>query len=232
MRRDVWHASISEVISLRKFICEYGPEEADHSVFYVYGAHKGKERAVAGVIGSISRLQALQSIKKLPEEPLKLVQFSYLQYTPYGDIVCQTLALSYWGGPLITRSKQANRPHHQNSRYSQESSVMGNHIHDIDGSVYLRQWMKSPSWASSNAVSFWRGATIKQGVVLSKTLVVGGTSLVERAATTCRSKSKVVEKTQATIDAATLEGIPNNIDLFKVRLLFSECLNDLLVVML
>jgi len=92
--------------------------------------------------------------------------------------------------------------------------------------------MKSPSWASSNSISFWRGATIKQGVVLGKNLVVGGTSVVEKAATTCRSKSKVVEKTQATIDAATLEGIPNNIDLFKVRLLFSECLNDLLVVIL
>lgn len=212
MRRDVWHASISEVISFHKFIREYGPEEGDHSIFYVYGAHKGKERTVAGVIGSISRLQALQSIKKLLEDPLKLVQFSYLQYAPYGDIVYQTLALSYWGGPLITRSKGA---HHQNSRSSQETSAMSNHIYNIDGSVYLRQWMKSPSWASSNSISFWRGATIKQGVVLSKNLVVGGTSLLEKAATTCRSKSKVVEKTQATIDAATLEGIPNNIDLFK-----------------
>lgn len=212
MRRDVWHSYINEVISLHKFIREYGPEEGDHSIFYVYGAHKGTGRAVAGAIGSISRLQALQSIKMLLEDPLKLAQFSYLQYAPYGHIVCQTLALSYWGGPLITRSKEA---HHQNSRSSQDSSAVSNHIHNIDGSVYLRQWMKSPSWASSNSISFWRVAAIKQGVVLSKHLVVGGTSLVEKAAATCRSKSKAVEKTQATIDAATLEGIPNNIDLFK-----------------
>lgn len=215
LRRDVWHASISEVIALHKFIREYGPQEGDHSIFHVYGAHKGKERAMASAISSISRLQALQSIKKLLDNPLKLVPFSCLQHASYGDIVSQTLALNFWGGPLIKKSKEASRPHHQNARSSHEGYAMNDHIHDVDGSVYLTKWMKSPSWASSNSVSFWRGATIRQGVVLSKNLVVGGTSLVERAATTCRNRSQVVEKTQATIDAATLEGIPNNIDLFK-----------------
>ncbi|URD77727.1 hypothetical protein MUK42_18588 [Musa troglodytarum] len=38
----------------------------------------------------------------------------------------------------------------------------------------------------------------------------------ERAALTCKEKSRIVEKTQATIDAAMIKGIPSNIDLFKV----------------
>lgn len=215
MRRDVWHASISEIIALYKFIHEYGPKEGEHSVFHVYGAHKGKERAITSAISSISRLQSLQSITKLLDDPLKLVQFSYLQHAPYGDIVCQTLALNYWGGPLITKFKEASSPYDQRDISPEESSGMNNHIHDIDGSVYLRQWMMSSSWASSSSISFWRNATAKQGVVLSKNLVVGGTCLVERAAETCMHRSQVVEKTQATIDAATLEGIPSNIDLFK-----------------
>jgi hypothetical protein len=48
---------------------------------------------------------------------------------------------------------------------------------------------------------------------------VADLSLTERAAKTSKQKTQVVEKTQATIDAATLKGIPSNIDLFKVGIL-------------
>ncbi|XP_021724491.1 uncharacterized protein LOC110691843 isoform X1 [Chenopodium quinoa] len=211
MRRDVWHASINEVIAFHKFVREYGPQEQD-SVSHVYGADKGNERAKIEAVKSISRLQSLQSIRKLLDEPLKLLQFSYLQYAPYGDVVCQTLALNYWGGPLVSKFRKV-RSYSKKSRSPDEAYE--DHVYDVDGSVYLSQWMKSPTWASNNSISFWRNAPLKQGVVLSKNIIVGGASLTERAARICREKSKVIEKTQATIDAATLEGIPSNIDLFK-----------------
>lgn len=202
MRRDVWHAFINEVIALYKFIREFGPNDDDQSVSHVYGAQKGKARASTYAINGIARLQALQFIRKLLDEPTKLVPFSYLLNAPYGDIVCQTLAVNCWGGPLVTKFE--------------EEILDSNHVFDIDGSVYLRKWMRSESWASSASVAFWKNSSIKQGlVVLSKTLVVADMNLVEKATVTCRDKYKVVEKTQATIDAAMIEGIPSNIDLFK-----------------
>ncbi|KAJ9687363.1 hypothetical protein PVL29_016019 [Vitis rotundifolia] len=219
MRRDVWYAFINEVIALYKFINEYGPEDGDQSVFHVYGAHKGKERAIISAMNSIARLQALQFIRKLLDDPTKLVQFSYLQNAPYGDIVLQTLAVNYWGGQLVTKFKEAGYLPDQGSRSSDDVFESSNHVFDIDGSVYFRKWMRSASWVSSSSVAFWKNASIKQGVVLSKNLVVADTTLVERAAVTCKHKYQVVEKTQATIDAAMLKGIPSNIDLFKELIL-------------
>lgn len=222
MRKDVWHALISEVIALHKFMHEYGPDDSDESLFNVYGAHKGKKRATTSAINGIARLQALQHLRKLLDDPTKLVQFSYLQNAPHGDIVLQTLAVNYWGGPLVTgfvnaRNQPENRP-------SDETADSRNHVFDIDGCVYLQKWMKSPSWGSSTSISFWNYTSIK-GLILSKNLVVADLSLTERAAETSRQKYQVVEKTQATIDAATLKGIPSNIDLFKVRMLtFVWCL--------
>ncbi|KAH8520720.1 hypothetical protein H0E87_001957 [Populus deltoides] len=184
LRRDVWHAFINEVISLHKFICEFGPEEGDQSINQVYGAQKGKERATTSAINSIARLQALQFTKKLLDDPIKLVQFSYLQNVPYGDIVYQTLAVNYWGGALVKK-----------------------------------KWKRSPSWESSASINFWKNSSINQGMVLSKNLVVADVPLIERAAMTCKEKCQLVEITQATIDAATLKGIPSNIDLFKELML-------------
>ncbi|CBI23859.3 hypothetical protein VitviT2T_018590 [Vitis vinifera] len=219
MRRDVWYAFINEVIALYKFINEYGAEDGDQSVFHVYGAHKGKERAITGAMNSIARLQALQFIRKLLDDPIKLVQFSYLQNAPYGDIVLQTLAVNYWGGQLVTKFKEAGYLPDRGSRSSDDVFESSNHVFDIDGSVYFRKWMRSASWVSSSSIAFWKNASIKQGVVLSKNLVVADTTLVERAAVTCKHKYQVVEKTQATIDAAMLKGIPSNIDLFKELIL-------------
>lgn len=209
MRRDVWYAFIKEVISLYQFIRDFGPEEDDESVKHIYGAQKGYSRATTYAINSIARLQALQFSKKLLDEPTKLVQFSYLQNAPYGEIVCQTLAVNCWGGQLITRFKEIEFD-------DVRSEVYSSHVYDIDGGVYLRKWMRHSSWNSSASIAFWKNAFMKQALVLSKNLVVADKTLVEKAAIICRDKYAEVEKTQATIDAAMIEGIPSNIDLFKV----------------
>lgn len=215
MRRDVWHAVISEVIALHQFVHDYGPQDDDESMSFVYGAYKGKERATTSAINSIARLQALQFMRKLIDDPIKLVQFSYLKSAPYGDVVCQTLAVNYWGGPLVKKFVD-NQP--IQARPSNEAGESITHVFDIDGSIYLRKWMKSPSWSSNDSINFWKNSSSREGVVLSKNLVVADATLVAKAAETCRQKCEMVEKTQATIDAAMLKGIPSNIDLFKVKL--------------
>jgi hypothetical protein len=218
MRRDVWLAFVSEIISVYGFIREYGPGD-DPANHHVYGAHKGKKRAVSSAAHSIARLQSLQFIRRLYEDPAKLVQFSYLSNAPFGDVVLQTLAVKFWGGPLVTKAKSANHRSPQWHRSSEDPSSGHAHVYDIDGSVYLRKWMTSPSWASSHSANFWRNSSVKHGVILSKSLVVGDKNLVEKAMVNCKEKSKVVERTQATIVAATIEGIPSNIDLFKELML-------------
>ncbi|GJV87730.1 hypothetical protein Tco_1531668 [Tanacetum coccineum] len=200
MRRDVWFAFIKEVISLYQFIRDFGPKENDQSVKHVYGAQKGNTKATSYAVNGIARLQALQFTKMLLDEPTKLVQFSFLQNAPYGDIVCQTLAVNCWGGQLITRLKEIE---------------FDDHVYDIDGGVYLRKWMRHPSWNSSASIAFWKNTLMRHALILSKNLVVADKTLIEKAAITCRDKHSVVEKTQATIDAAMIEGIPSNIDLFK-----------------
>ncbi|KAA0038336.1 uncharacterized protein E6C27_scaffold270G002100 [Cucumis melo var. makuwa] len=219
MRRDVWYAFISEVVASHQFIREYGPEDDDESCFHVYGAHKGKERAMANATNGIARLQALQFMRKLLDDPIKLVTFSFLQNAPYGDVVCQTLAVNIWGGPLMTNFLLEENQAVQIARSLDEVYEGGHHIFDIDGSVYLRNWMRSPSWNTSTSISFWKNPSMKEGVILSKNLVVAGMSLVERAAETCNQRYHVAEKTQATIDSAMIKGIPSNIDLFKELLL-------------
>ncbi|KAL8553654.1 hypothetical protein ACS0TY_002094 [Phlomoides rotata] len=214
MRRDVWYAFISEVIAVYKFISEFGPKEGDRSVYDVYGAQKGKDRAVTQAVNSIARLQALQFMKKTFDEPTKLVQFTYLRNAPYGEVVLQTLALNCWGGPIIKKLTEGDGEPEVHVRPIGELPESSN-IFDIDGSVYLRKWMRSPSWGSNASLAFWKNALVRHGVILSKNLVVADMSLVEKASMTCKDKSKVAEKTQATIDAAMIEGIPSNIDLFK-----------------
>ncbi|GAV61126.1 DUF639 domain-containing protein [Cephalotus follicularis] len=215
LRRDVWHAFISEVIALHKFVVAYGPKDGDPSLFNVYGAHKGNERATTSAINSIARLQVLQFMRKLLDDPLKLAQFSYLQNAPYGDVVLQTLAVNYWGGPLVKKNSEAGYQSAQEAISSVEISESSNHVFNIDGSVYLEKWMRSPYWSSSASINFWKNSSVREGVVLSKNLVVADATLEERAAVMCKKRSQVVEKTQATINAAMLKGIPNNIDLFK-----------------
>ncbi|KAI4367108.1 hypothetical protein MLD38_022880 [Melastoma candidum] len=215
MRRDVWYAFLSEVVALHKFIHDYGPEPGDESMFHVYGAHKGRERATMSAINSISRLQALQLMRKLLDDPIKLVQFSYLQRAPHGSIVCEAMAVKFWGGPLLRRYSEPGYETDQERSSADEILDNANHVFDIDGSIFLNKWMRSSSWYTNLSMNFWRNSSVRRGLVLSKSHVVGDESLVERAAKLCKQKSQIVEITQATIDAATLEGIPNNIDLFK-----------------
>ncbi|XP_020247230.1 uncharacterized protein LOC109824988 isoform X2 [Asparagus officinalis] len=219
MRRDVWHAFISEIMSLHKFINEYGPEDDDPSIHHVYGANRGKRKAIKSAANSIARLQSLQFIRKLSEDPAKLVQFSYLRNVPHGDVVLQTLAVNFWGGPLMTKVIQDNQKPSNWVRPTEEVSGGNVHVFDIDGSVYLRKWMRSHTWSSSSSVSFWKNSLAKQGIVLAKNLVVADLNLIERAALTCKERSQIVETTQATIDAALIKGIPSNIDLFKELML-------------
>ncbi|KAL4580693.1 hypothetical protein LXL04_016894 [Taraxacum kok-saghyz] len=207
MRRDVWYAFIKEVISLYQFIRDFGPKEGDQSIHHVYGSQKGTKRATSYSINSIARLQALQFSRKLLEEPTKLVLFSYLQNAPFGEVVCQTLAVNCWGGQLTSRFTQIES--------SSNEAVYSNHVFDVDGGVYLRKWMRHSSWSSSGSVAFWKNSLMKHALVLSKNLVVADKMLVEKASGICREKYAEVEKTQATIDAAMIEGIPSNIDLFK-----------------
>ena len=209
MRRDVWFAFVKEVISLYQFIRDFGPKEGDQSIHHVYGAQKGNKRATSYAINGIARLQALQFSRKLLDEPTKLVLFSYLQNAPFGEIVCQTLAVNCWGGQLTSRFTKIESS-------SNEGAYNSSHVFDIDGGVYLRKWMRHPSWSSSSSVAFWKNSLMKHALVLSKNLVVADKMLVEKASKIFREKYTEVEKTQATIDAAMIEGIPSNIDLFKV----------------
>ncbi|VFQ89672.1 unnamed protein product [Cuscuta campestris] len=208
MRRDVWYACINEVIALHRFIRDFAPEaDGDH----------GKTKATTYATNAIARLRALQASQKLLEDPNKLVQFSNLQDSPYGDVMLQTLAVNCWSTPL--NSEKERRPPGTHDAESAET-----HAFDIDGTVYLRKWMRSPTWASNSSLSFWRTCLAKHDgvnrvVVLSKDLVVGDQNLMEKAAMAWRDKCSVVEKTQATINAATIQGIPSNIDLLKELML-------------
>ncbi|KAK1404095.1 hypothetical protein POM88_003700 [Heracleum sosnowskyi] len=85
-------------------------------------------------------------------------------------------------------------------------------------------WFKQrvpPPWAAITAFvggscnNFASGHSMNQGVVLSKNHVVADMTLIEKAVKTCKEKYRVLEKTQATIDAAMIEWIPSKIDLFK-----------------
>ncbi|OAY85054.1 hypothetical protein ACMD2_22851 [Ananas comosus] len=219
MRRDVWHAFISEIVSLHKFIHEYGPADDDPTIHHIYGAHKGKAKAIQSAANGIARLQSLQFIRKLYEDPAKLVQFSYLQNAPYGDVVLQTLAVNFWGGPLITNFREGKNQQNRWVRPSEDLSS-GSNVHILTLMVvYIEKWMRSPTWASGYSISFWRNSLVRNGIVLGKSLVVADRHLVERAALTCKEKSQIVQKTQATIDAAMIQGIPSNIDLFKELML-------------
>ncbi|KAK6121028.1 hypothetical protein DH2020_045218 [Rehmannia glutinosa] len=188
MRRDVWYAFINEVTALYKFISEYGPKDGDKSVYDIYGAHKGKEKAVSHAVNSIARLQALQFMRRNVDEPTKLVQFSYLRNAPYGDVVLQTLAVNCWGGPIIKKLSEGHYETDPNLSPNGEAPENSNHVFDVDGSIYLRKWMRSTSWGSKASLAFWKNASVRRGVVLSKNLVVADMNLIEKAAMTCREK--------------------------------------------
>lgn len=216
MRRDVWHAFIKEIISVYEFIREYGPEENDPSVTYVNGANYGRSKAVTSAVHSIARLQSLHSMQGIAiEDPIKHVQFSYLKNAPSGDLVYQNLAVEFWGGFLEIKSKNISEEIERNGCSTQDDFGVGPHAVGSDGSIYLRRWMRSTSWGTGESIAFWKHNSGRQALVIARNLVVGDANLVERAVLNCKQKSQMFEKTQATINAALLKGIPSNIDLFK-----------------
>lgn len=220
MRRDIWHAFIKEIISVYAFIREYGPEDNDPSVTYVNGANYGRNKAVTSAVHGIARLQSLQSMQGITiEDPIKIAQFSYLKNVPSGDLVYQTLAVEFWGGFLEIKSKNISEEIEKNGFSTQDDFGVGPDAVGSDGSIYLHRWMRSTSWSTGESIAFWKHNSGRQALVIARNLVVGDVNVVERAVLNCKQKSQMFEKTQATINAALLKGIPSNIDLFKELIL-------------
>lgn len=170
----------------------------------------------------LSVSQAVQHMMgSTPEHAEKLLQFSGIRDAPSGELVYEALAVSYWAGLLDPKAKDKDV-----GIGSGEEAVFGNGQNAVgeDGSVYLSRWMTSQSWSSTKSMNFWKsykGGTLR-GLVLRKNYVVGGITYLERAVKACHEQSRVINKTKATIDGAKLKGIPNNVDLLKVRLINDE----------
>ena len=166
--------------------------------------------------------QAVQHmIRSTPEDAEKLLQFSGIRDAPSGELVYEALAVSFWAGRLDSKAKDKAA-----GTGGGEETVFGNGQNAVgeDGSVYLSRWMTSQSWSSTKSTNFWKsykGGTTR-GLVLGKNYVVGGITYLDRAVRACREQSQVINKTKATIDGAKLKGIPNNVDLLKVRLINDE----------
>lgn len=216
MRRDVWHAFIKEIISVYAFIREYGPADNEPSVTYVNEVNSGSSKAVTSAVHGIARLQSLHSMQGITiEDPIKNAQFSYLHNAPGGDLVYEALAVEFWGGFLENKSKNIVEEFERNGSSTKNDLRVGPHAVGSDGSIYLRTWMRSTSWGTGDSIAFWKQNSGRQALVIARNLVVGDANLVERAVLNCKQKSQMFEKTQATINAALLKGIPSNIDLFK-----------------
>eukprot|EP00252_Welwitschia_mirabilis_P001826 TRINITY_DN11769_c0_g1_i1.p1 TRINITY_DN11769_c0_g1~~TRINITY_DN11769_c0_g1_i1.p1 ORF type:complete len:839 (-),score=162.79 TRINITY_DN11769_c0_g1_i1:88-2604(-) len=219
-RRDIWYAFMKEIISVHRFIDEYGPEENDPSMAYVYGSRSGKSKAMNSAVNAIARLQCLYSMQGVNiGDPILYVPFCHLSDVAGGELVYQAMAVELWGGYLEKSSKEI-KMETENDR-SETKVIIGHGPHAIgsDGSIYLRKWMKSSSWDSGESITFWKNCSRRKGITFGKNLVVGDRDIVEKAVLHCRMKNKLYEKTQATIDAALLKGIPSNIDLFKELML-------------
>lgn len=218
-RREIWFAFINEIVSVYSFIHEYGPAMDNSFVRQGYGSEHGNKKSLALAVKGITKVQAVQStLHRAVEYPGKLLQFSYLSNAPCGELVLQTLAVSIWG---VYNHKEFNKMTGIDNGLATDDTIgMGsNHVMDVDGSVYLRKWMKSPTWESSRSMSFWKQKTGGKGLILGKELLVGDLTYIDRAVYTCKNQSQMLEQTRATIDGATLKGIPSNIDLFKELML-------------
>ncbi|CAM6045650.1 unnamed protein product, partial [Sphagnum compactum] len=223
-RRDMWYAMVNELICLYRFVDMYGPKDGDPLLGYIYGAKNGRNTAISSAIQGIARLQAVQyTLGKPPTNFNRLLQFSFLIDAPSGELVCQTLAVDYWGGRMDSKAKEIDFSVVGGSdNGTPEDSVagIGHDAIGIDGSVFLQRWMTAPSWKSTKSINFWRQTKGgMRGLVLGKFHVVGGLTHVQRAVTACWEQGRVADKTKATIDGAMLKGIPNNIDLLKELLL-------------
>ncbi|KAJ7517685.1 hypothetical protein O6H91_21G035200 [Diphasiastrum complanatum] len=219
-RRDVWYAMLQEVICLHNFIREFSPREDDPSLKYIYGAKHGTKKAITSATLGLARLQAVHTtLGKNVCQPDRLLQFYYLSNAPGGDLVLQTLAVSYWGGRMELNPKDPSYSSSGGVGLIETSVGSGPHLTGTDGSIYLRKWMTSPTWHSAKSSAFWKHKAAVRGLVLGKHHVVGSLTQIDAAVLACKEQSNLAEKTKATIDGALLKGIPENIDLLKELLL-------------
>ncbi|KAE8670206.1 hypothetical protein F3Y22_tig00112205pilonHSYRG00064 [Hibiscus syriacus] len=59
----------------------------------------------------------------------------FLQNAPHGDLVFQTLAVNYWGGPLVVKATDAGYQRAEGTSPSESASLdISDHVFDIDGS--------------------------------------------------------------------------------------------------
>mgnify|MGYP006973866664 FL=1 len=216
-RREAWFSFIYELLSVYSFISEYGPVENDPFIRHMYGSLRGSKKAVASAVNGIARVQAIQSmLGKLVEHPGKLLQFSYLQNAPFGELVKQSLAVGFWGGHLEINHRRLL----ENDKSSINTIGTGFPVVDVDGSIYLQRWMRSSTWSSSTSSQFWKHKPGGKGLIIGKDLVVGDASHLDRSVKLSLGQSEMLERTRATIDGALVKGIPSNIDLFKVKVFF------------
>ncbi|KAI5065180.1 hypothetical protein GOP47_0019875 [Adiantum capillus-veneris] len=218
-RREVWFAFIDELLSAYAFISEYGPAVDDPVLCHIQGSQHGNRKVIASAINGIARVQAAQStLGRLIESPGRLLQFSRINDNSVGDLVKQALAVNLWGGKFDVDYKDSKKIAGDNASIGDAFSS-GLHITNIDGSVYLQRWMKSPTWQSPRSSSFWKHKAGVKGLILGKDLVVGDLAFLERAVKVFKDQSQMLERTKATIDGALVKGIPSNIDLLKELML-------------
>lgn len=216
-RRDIWLAILKEIHTAYWFISEYGPKEDDPSLSYMEGSKEGRKRTITSAANSIARLQAVQHmLGHSLEEPRGLLQFSAIKDAPSVELVFESLAVMYWAGRMDSRSKEASNASINGAEVDPKAPAMGE-----DGSLYLSRWMTAPTWSSTKSQNFWKPykGGPSRGLVLGKNFVVGGLTNLDRAVRAWREQTRVIDKTQATIDKSKLKGIPNNVDLLKELLL-------------
>ncbi|KAL3692831.1 hypothetical protein R1sor_006482 [Riccia sorocarpa] len=223
-RRETWFAILKEILAVYRFIGEYGVKKDDPLVGYIYGAKHGLNRALSSAIMGISRLEALKNVVgTLPSKSENLLQFSYLENAPSGDLVLQAYAVSFWGGRMEVRSRDLDNLALSGGEAGGDDGFgLSENFVGTDGAVYHRNWAVSPTWGTGKSHAFWRSVLPQhkhKGIVLGKNHVVGGMTHVERAVLACSEQARLAEKTQATIDGALLKGVPSNVDLLKELLL-------------
>ncbi|EEC71869.1 hypothetical protein OsI_04580 [Oryza sativa Indica Group] len=105
MRRDVWLAFISEIISVYRFINEYGPRDDDPAIHHVYGAHRGKKRAAMVACKEkskiVERTQATIVAATIEGIPSNIDLFKEL-ILPFAIVSEKFYKLKRWENPRTT----------------------------------------------------------------------------------------------------------------------------------
>ncbi|KAL0412731.1 UNVERIFIED_CONTAM: hypothetical protein Sradi_1474800 [Sesamum radiatum] len=102
------------------------------------------DSAIAVTSGPESESLVLEFVD-LGGEMRRMCVFVLAKCTIWGCVL-QTLAVNFWGGPIIKKLTDSDNETDSNVRSTGEIPESSNHVFDIDGSVYLRKWMRSASW--------------------------------------------------------------------------------------